>query len=130
MKHCLISDFSSLASTTTGTIDRQEVQHFEKFVAEWWDEFGPMKPLHSLNKLRIPLIRDGLVNAGTIEQEKINNPLPLKDISLLDVGCGGTDNFNLIVYNIIIKGISRCPDLIDYKVFFNQAVLCFLSRLT
>ncbi|XP_018579334.1 ubiquinone biosynthesis O-methyltransferase, mitochondrial [Anoplophora glabripennis] len=79
----------SLASAATCTVDKQEIKHFEKFVAEWWDEFGPMKPLHSLNKLRIPLIRDGLVNTGAIDKEKLNNPLPLKDISLLDVGCGG-----------------------------------------
>lgn len=94
--------FSSLASATTGTIDKQEIQHFEKFVAEWWDEFGPMKPLHSLNKLRIPLIRDGLLNTGAVDKEDMQNPLPLKNISLLDVGCGGKNNFNLKVSKVYL----------------------------
>ncbi|KAJ8910779.1 hypothetical protein NQ315_015120 [Exocentrus adspersus] len=79
----------SLASVTAGTIDNQEVQHFEKFLAEWWDEFGPMKPLHSMNKLRVPLIRNGLLNAAAVNSEEMKNPLVLKGISLLDVGCGG-----------------------------------------
>ncbi|CAH2006458.1 unnamed protein product [Acanthoscelides obtectus] len=47
-----------------------------------------MKALHSMNKLRVPFIRDGLVNSGRI-RDKIKTPTALEGVSLLDVGCGG-----------------------------------------
>ncbi|KAJ8983395.1 hypothetical protein NQ317_010488 [Molorchus minor] len=74
---------------TASSVDNEEIQHFEKFICEWWNEFGPMKPLHSMNKLRIPFIRDGLINAGALNHDDINNPKILKNVSILDVGCGG-----------------------------------------
>nr|CAH7713947.1 unnamed protein product [Callosobruchus chinensis] len=48
-----------------------------------------MKALHSMNKLRVPFIRDGLVNSGQIAHNKIKTPVPLEGLSVLDVGCGG-----------------------------------------
>ncbi|XP_071439761.1 ubiquinone biosynthesis O-methyltransferase, mitochondrial isoform X2 [Hetaerina americana] len=45
--------------------------------------------LHSLNKLRIPLVRDGLVNSGRIDMKKAFSGRPLEGIKILDVGCGG-----------------------------------------
>nr|XP_023021917.1 ubiquinone biosynthesis O-methyltransferase, mitochondrial isoform X1 [Leptinotarsa decemlineata]XP_023021918.1 ubiquinone biosynthesis O-methyltransferase, mitochondrial isoform X1 [Leptinotarsa decemlineata] len=76
-------------ATATNTVDQQEVQQFQKFVEGWWDEFGPMKALHSMNKLRVPLIRDGLVNSGLVQKKRIDSPLPLEGLSILDIGCGG-----------------------------------------
>ncbi|KAJ8962810.1 hypothetical protein NQ318_001210 [Aromia moschata] len=75
-------------ATASSTIDNVEVQHFEKFLSEWWNVFGPMKPLHAMNKLRVSFIRDGLVNAGTIDP-KNNSSEALKDLCILDIGCGG-----------------------------------------
>jgi len=46
-------------------------------------------PFHNSNNsiFRIPLIRDGLLNNGQIND--IDTPHPLKGMQLLDVGCGG-----------------------------------------
>ncbi|CAG9834261.1 unnamed protein product [Diabrotica balteata] len=67
------------------TVDTQEMAHFKKYVNYWWDEFGEVKPLHAMNKIRIPWIRDSLING-----KRVADPtLPLKGYSVLDVGCGG-----------------------------------------
>ncbi|XP_070568778.1 ubiquinone biosynthesis O-methyltransferase-like [Ptychodera flava] len=63
-----------------------EVNKFQKLSADWWNETGSVEALHLLNKLRVPLIRDGIL------QEKgmvSTDALPLKGVKLLDVGCGG-----------------------------------------
>ncbi|CAG9863181.1 unnamed protein product [Phyllotreta striolata] len=74
-----------LYSSGTSTIDDKEVVHFKKFVSYWWDEFGEFKPLHSMNKIRIPWIRDCIL----ANNEMKDASLPLKGYSVLDVGCGG-----------------------------------------
>ncbi|XP_045768718.1 ubiquinone biosynthesis O-methyltransferase-like isoform X1 [Maniola jurtina] len=50
-----------------------------------WDPEGPLKPLYTLNYLRVPYIRDSLVNVAP--GEKFSTCLKGKKI--LDVGCGG-----------------------------------------
>lgn len=47
-----------------------------------------MKPLHAMNHVRIPFIRDGLISTGLIGTEKINKPDVLKGMKILDIGCG------------------------------------------
>lgn len=71
------------------TIDKAVVTQFQKLADEWWDEKGPMKALHSMNKLRVPLIRDGLINTRVVPKEQIDSPQPLRGCKILDVGCGG-----------------------------------------
>lgn len=58
------------------------MQQFIPYINEWWDEFGIMKPLHSMNKLRVPLVRDGLIEANRGSKS-------LESFSILDIGCGG-----------------------------------------
>lgn len=48
-----------------------------------------MQALHSMNKVRLPFIRDGLINTGVVELGRVNGPEPLKGLALLDIGCGG-----------------------------------------
>ena len=55
-------------------IDQNEVNKFAAIADEWWDPTGDFKPLHVINPLRANYI-----------DEKI----PLKDLKVLDVGCGG-----------------------------------------
>lgn len=74
---------------STSTIDPGEVHHFQKLVSEWWNEFGTMKALHSMNKLRVPLIRNSLTVTNKINPNKVNTCKPLENIEILDVGCGG-----------------------------------------
>ncbi|XP_060531581.1 ubiquinone biosynthesis O-methyltransferase, mitochondrial [Cylas formicarius] len=74
---------------TISTVDLQEIDSFQKFSSEWWDKYGFMKGLHAMNKLRIPLIRQGLLNAGNICESTSKSPTPLQGLDVLDVGCGG-----------------------------------------
>ncbi|XP_057670340.1 ubiquinone biosynthesis O-methyltransferase, mitochondrial [Diorhabda carinulata] len=67
------------------TVDKQEMEHFKKYVNMWWNEFGAMKPLHAMNKIRVPWIRESLL----ISKEIKNPALPLAGCTILDVGCGG-----------------------------------------
>ncbi|GJQ78574.1 putative O-methyltransferase that catalyzes the 2 O-methylation steps in the ubiquinone biosynthetic pathway [Trypoxylus dichotomus] len=71
------------------TINKREVEHFEALSGQWWDLSGPIKSLHSMNSLRIPFIRDGLINTGIIKGKILNNNVPLMDLKIVDVGCGG-----------------------------------------
>jgi 2-polyprenyl-6-hydroxyphenyl methylase/3-demethylubiquinone-9 3-methyltransferase len=64
------------------TIDADEVSRFAALAETWWDESGPMAPLHTLNPLRIAFIRDALVSDAAGRR-------PLKGLRILDVGCGG-----------------------------------------
>ncbi|KAL1131917.1 hypothetical protein AAG570_011528, partial [Ranatra chinensis] len=71
------------------TVDKSDVARHSKLAEEWWDPLGPMKGLHSMNDLRIALIRNGLINEGKLSTECLKSPLSLKGIKILDVGCGG-----------------------------------------
>lgn len=67
-----------------GTIDADEVNKFSRLSNLWWNEAGSLKALHTLNELRIPLIKNGISKG-----DSYNETAPLKGLKLLDVGCGG-----------------------------------------
>lgn len=69
------------------TIDEEEVSKFSALSALWWDEGGEFEALHSLNELRVPLIRDALVSKKTLEEYDIARPLD--GFWVLDIGSGG-----------------------------------------
>lgn len=76
--------------TQTETVDQQELVNFKNMKEDWWNEYGCVKPLHSMNMLRVPFVRDGLYSTGVIKKDQYNSPHPLKNVNILDVGCGGT----------------------------------------
>jgi 2-polyprenyl-6-hydroxyphenyl methylase/3-demethylubiquinone-9 3-methyltransferase len=55
--------------------------NFAQLAPQWWDPKGPMRVLHDLNPLRISWINLNL--------QKTNPSQSLKNLSLLDIGCGG-----------------------------------------
>lgn len=65
-----------------------DVQHHSGFSSEWWDPFGPMKGLHAYNKIRVPLIRDGLISTGVVQDSRLNQSNVLQGLKVLEVGCG------------------------------------------
>lgn len=71
------------------TVDVHDIRRFNELASRWWDERGEMKALHALNKLRVPLIRDGLLNVGQIDVTQWQSPQPLHGMKILEVGCGG-----------------------------------------
>jgi ubiquinone biosynthesis O-methyltransferase len=69
------------------TVSSAEVDKFRALSANWWDQAGEFKPLHSMNVLRVALVKDGL---------KVDN---LRGLEILDVGCGG---------GILSEALARC----------------------
>ena len=67
------------------TINKKEIEKFSKMADEWWDTEGKFKPLHKFNPLRINYIKKKIITHFNIKSKS----LPLKNIELLDIGCGG-----------------------------------------
>ena len=67
------------------TINKKEIEKFSNMADEWWDTEGKFKPLHKFNPLRISYIKKKIVSHFNIKSKS----LPLKNIELLDIGCGG-----------------------------------------
>ncbi|XP_039755134.1 ubiquinone biosynthesis O-methyltransferase, mitochondrial-like [Pararge aegeria] len=80
-----ITMLNKKTTTKETTVDQTDVDNHTKLAKEWWDPNGKMLALHSFNLLRVPFIRDGLVD---VEQNE-RTLLPLSNKTILDVGCGG-----------------------------------------
>ena len=68
------------------TINKDEIYKFSKIAHEWWDINGKFKPLHMFNPIRIEHILDIALVFFKIEKDR---KLPLKNLKILDIGCGG-----------------------------------------
>jgi len=68
------------------TINKDEINKFSKIADEWWDINGKFKPLHMFNPIRIEHILDITLNYFKIDK---NKKLPLENLKILDIGCGG-----------------------------------------
>ncbi|XP_074846946.1 ubiquinone biosynthesis O-methyltransferase, mitochondrial [Carettochelys insculpta] len=80
-----MSTMKRLYSTSRTTVDSEEMKKFQLLAHRWWDEQGEYSVLHSLNDIRVPFIRDTLLNMSSDHQLGS----PLSGIKILDVGCGG-----------------------------------------
>ncbi|XP_055924652.1 ubiquinone biosynthesis O-methyltransferase, mitochondrial-like isoform X1 [Argiope bruennichi] len=78
-------NFSSASKALEGsTVDSEEVSKFTQKANEWWS--NPYRLLYTMNTLRVPFIRDGILYASEVT---IKKPLPLEGYKIIDVGCGG-----------------------------------------
>ena len=68
------------------TVNKQEIQKFSKMADEWWDVNGKFKPLHMFNPTRIEYILSTSKKHFGLGKKKY---LPLKNLNILDIGCGG-----------------------------------------
>lgn len=68
-------------------MDEDELKHFRALADTWWDETGEFEALHAMNKLRLPFIRDGLIQQMEEPPEDLSQPL--KGLTVVDVGSGG-----------------------------------------
>jgi len=61
-----------------------EIERFNRLSATWWDNRGPMRPLHVVNALRLDY-----VVAQIASHLKRDTAHALAGLRILDVGCGG-----------------------------------------
>ena len=67
------------------TINKQEIEKFSKMSDEWWNPEGKFKPLQKFKQIRIEYIKNCIINHFNIK----NRTQPLKNLNVLDIGCGG-----------------------------------------
>ena len=67
------------------TINKKEIEKFSKIAEEWWNPEGKFKPLHKFNPIRISYLKENIIKTFNLENKKT----PLKDLKILDIGCGG-----------------------------------------
>ena len=65
--------------------NKDEIARYNALADQWWDEQGPMWPLHRLNQLRAPFALTAIREAFGIDEA---SPQDLADKSVLDIGCG------------------------------------------
>ncbi|CAG9810811.1 unnamed protein product [Chironomus riparius] len=78
-----------MAANKSSVID-SEVAMFSKFAADWWNPNGMIHLLHTMiPAIRIPLMKNGLTNAGLVKPQNKDKPNMFEGIKVLDVGSGG-----------------------------------------
>ncbi|KAF2352740.1 Ubiquinone biosynthesis O-methyltransferase [Trinorchestia longiramus] len=78
------------SNTSNSSFNKEEVRKFDELADKWWVKNGPYKALHSLNTLRVALVRDGIIGAGGgVGVGGSGSSQPLTGTTVLDVGCGG-----------------------------------------
>lgn len=68
------------------SVNPEEIAHFARDSANWWDETGPFRPLHRMAPLRLRYIRDRVMAHGIGNNSEFK---ALEGLSVLDIGCGG-----------------------------------------
>jgi len=119
------------------TVNKKEIENFNKIASEWWNPKGDFEPLHSLNPLRLYYIKKKIEEHFNLNSKKSK---PLKKLSVLDIGCGGglisellaKKNANVTGIDENIYNIKQAKDhakmgsiKIDYK---NQSLDTFYKK--
>ena len=87
------------------TVNDDEISHFSRLSAQWWDERGEFALLHKMNPHRIRFIREKVLEVlqtqpdatttattNTISSnptQSLESPRVMEGMDVLDVGCGG-----------------------------------------
>jgi 2-polyprenyl-6-hydroxyphenyl methylase / 3-demethylubiquinone-9 3-methyltransferase len=66
------------------SIDKCEVEKFDRLSNKWWDASGEFKMLHEINPLRLQFIQDKIR-----QHFSLSNQNSFDKLCILDVGCGG-----------------------------------------
>ncbi|EIN05995.1 ubiquinone biosynthesis O-methyltransferase [Punctularia strigosozonata HHB-11173 SS5] len=83
------------SSSTTGSVNEDEIAHFSRLSSRWWDEHGEFGLLHKMNPHRVDFIREKLLEITREErgeeaaEEMQRTGHVLEGLDVLDVGCGG-----------------------------------------
>ena len=72
------------------TADQREIDNFTAISDHWWDQRGPMAPLHAFTPVRIDYILRAISRFFPIQSKILSNRnTTLDDLKILDIGCGG-----------------------------------------
>ena len=80
------SHLNTIRIRCISTVNAEEVSHFDRLAATWWDPEGSSKLLHKMNPLRLQFINSLLLSTAPPAHEPRQW---LEGYSVLDVGCGG-----------------------------------------
>ncbi|OYX75075.1 MAG: bifunctional 3-demethylubiquinol 3-O-methyltransferase/2-polyprenyl-6-hydroxyphenol methylase, partial [Bradyrhizobium sp. 35-63-5] len=73
------------SSDGNSTVDPAEIDRFSRLAEEWWKPNGAFKLIHAFNAARVGYL---LTRLPQLFGRDPNMPEPLKDLRLLDIGCG------------------------------------------
>ena len=97
IRHC---PFNQSQIRCTSTVNDEEIKHFDRLAADWWDPRGSSRLLHRMNPLRISFIKSLIQPQLSIYE----SGQWLKGYKVLDVGCGG---------GILAESLSRLGATVD-----------------
>jgi len=63
----------------------EQKEYFDKLAGEWWNPKGKFKHIHKFNSIRFEIFINSILNHFKLN---INDALPLKNLKILDIGCG------------------------------------------
>lgn len=75
------------SSTRYTSANPDEIAHFSRLSAHWWDERGEFALLHKMNPVRMKFIQDKLLE--TARHDDMEDSGYLRGKEVLDIGCGG-----------------------------------------
>lgn len=102
-------------NASNSTMNQGEVDKFAKMAGDWWNPEGVCKPLHSMNMVRVPFVRDRLVPGNNRSAQ------PLKGMNILDVGCGGGIlSEPLARLGASVTGVDACKENIEIAKFHSN----------
>ncbi len=79
--------------------DQSEIAKFSQLSSHWWDKKGELWTLHAINPLRLAWI---------------NEQAPLKDKTIVDIGCGGGIlSESMATLNAKVTGVDMSPEAIN-----------------
>jgi ubiquinone biosynthesis O-methyltransferase len=86
---------SSSSSPSTSSVNAEEISHFSRLSAQWWDEHGELALLHKMNPSRLAFLRQKLEESArrfgstaTEAGRPVRGGQWLEGLKVLDVGCG------------------------------------------
>ncbi len=72
------------------TADQREIDNFAALSDQWWNQNGPMAPLHAFTPIRVDYILRAITRFFPLQTGMPNNKdFPLAGLKILDIGCGG-----------------------------------------
>jgi 2-polyprenyl-6-hydroxyphenyl methylase/3-demethylubiquinone-9 3-methyltransferase len=73
-------------SQSAPSLAREEVARFSALAGDWWDPEGAFRILHRMNPVRVAYVKNQVCERF---DGKPQSPRSLKNVRVLDVGCGG-----------------------------------------